>query len=82
MSKLKIDLFVEVLNRALSSKVALLLAFIGPLVVIPMPETIQRVENVISSNWIQLWALFVLGVMSSRHHEAIKKIHTHLGISS
>lgn len=74
------DLLVEGLNRVLSSKIGLLIAIIGPLVVIPASQSVKNVENIISSNWTQLWALFVLGIMQSRTAHKVNRVHKHLGL--
>lgn len=74
------DKFVQILNNILSSKLGLLLALVIPLIVIPMNQNIRNIENILSSNWVQLWALFVLGIMSKQNGDHIKKIHTHLNI--
>lgn len=78
MLKRLTDWPIEQLNKFLTSKVGFYVALIGPLAVIPASQGVRNVENLISSNWVQLWALFALGVMQSKHH---KKVEKHLGIS-
>lgn len=76
---------IKSLDQFLSSKTGLFLALVVPLVVIPMPASVQRLENILSSNWTQLWALFVLGIMaknqSQKHdelHAKVKLLHKHV----
>lgn len=71
-----VDWFISKLNAFLSSRTGLVISITIPLLVIFMPAKIQQVENILSSNWTQLWALFVLGIMSKQVHTSIKKHHT------
>jgi uncharacterized sodium:solute symporter family permease YidK len=80
--------FLNILNQFLSSMTGLYIAIIAPIIVIFMPDSVKSVENILSSNWIQLWALFVLGIMAVRqadmhtsHAEKLDAIHDHLGIT-
>jgi hypothetical protein len=88
------DWFIERCTDFLSSTVGFYIAFIVPLAVIVLPKSIKEVENILSSNWLQLWALFGMSIISAngaRHakqahelgkqnHAAIDKMHKHLGI--
>jgi O-antigen/teichoic acid export membrane protein len=71
---------LDKLNRFLSSVTGLYIALIVPIVVIWTPLPIQRIENILSSNWLQLWALFVLAIIGNKNSKHIRKIHDHLGI--
>jgi|SRR5579859_1031444 len=46
-----------VTDHVLASAAMFYLAFILPLVVLPMPDSAKLILAVISSNWIQWWAL-------------------------
>lgn len=69
------DKLILLLNRFLSSKTGLFIALVGPLAALGAPQAIKTAENIISSNWIQLWALFVLGYMQTQQHKHVKEIH-------
>lgn len=89
MDKLKTtsDWFIEKCTNFLSSTLGFWIAFIVPLAVIPFPEAVKQIENILSSNWVQLWALFGMAIIAAKAahhakqaHEAVKKVHKHLGI--
>ncbi len=47
-------------NNILGSIIFFDLAIIVPLLAIPAPDYIKAIVIILSSNWIQLWALFAL----------------------
>lgn len=75
------DAFVVILNGLLGSKTGLVVAFIVPLAVIPLPQGVKTIENILSSNWLQLWALFVLGIITKNTNHKVNRVHKHLGLS-
>jgi hypothetical protein len=46
-----------VADKALASPVMFYIALITPLLVLPMSESIKAILMIVSSNWIQWWAL-------------------------
>lgn len=59
------DFITDHLAIALGSIVGLYLAFIIPLIALPIPA-FAKIVVIISSNWIQLWALFCLQRSSNK----------------
>lgn len=88
------DFIIGKLTDFLASSLGFWIAFIVPLAVIPLSDSIKQVENILSSNWIQLWALFGMSIIAAKaaHHAKqshdlakqnsadIHKMHKHLGI--
>jgi hypothetical protein len=57
-------------NHVLGSIVFFDLAIIIPLLAIPAPDYIKAIVIILSSNWIQLWALFALQHTQKKADEA------------
>jgi hypothetical protein len=75
------DRFINwVANRLLASPFMFYMALIAPLVVLPMSDSVKLLLAVISSNWIQWWALPALqrnqNQKADSDHEALTYIAT------
>ena len=57
-------------NHILGSIVFFDMAIIIPLLAIPAPDYIKAIVIILSSNWIQLWALFALQHKQKKADEA------------
>jgi len=57
-------------NHVLGSILFFDLAIIVPLLAIPAPDYIKAIVIILSSNWIQLWALFALQHTQKKADEA------------
>ena len=57
-------------NNVLGSIIFFDLAIIVPLLAIPAPDYIKAIVIILSSNWIQLWALFALQHTQKKADEA------------
>ncbi len=57
-------------NNVLGSVLFFDLAIIVPLLAIPAPDYIKAIVIILSSNWIQLWALFALQHTQKKSDEA------------
>lgn len=52
------DRFIQwVTDRVLASAIMFYLALVLPLLVLPLPDAVKLILAVLSSNWIQWWAL-------------------------
>lgn len=65
------DIVLEwIANNILGSIIFFDIAIIVPLLAIPAPDYIKAIVIILSSNWIQLWALFALQHTQKKADEA------------
>jgi hypothetical protein len=64
------NLLEWIANHVLGSIIFFDMAIIIPLLAIPAPDYIKAIVIILSSNWIQLWALFALQHTQKKADEA------------